>query len=108
MKRVRTRLTLLAAIRVAVGVILFCVIYAKLVGKSDLASTATVVSLLIFLWAEALFGGETETAIEAVNLRVDQHAGHDIRQDARLDAIERILAMKFDDTPPHGIPIVKP
>lgn len=107
MKRARLRFTILAAIRFAVGVVIASVIYDKFVGDSDMAEAVTILALLFFLAFEALYPGEVETAIEAVNLRVDSQTHIDTRQDARLEALERFVLGRIDDTPPHGMPVIR-
>jgi hypothetical protein len=100
MKRLRQRLTLLAAIRLAVGVIVACVLYDRVVGKSTLAGAGAIVGLLIFLVADGWFAGETETAIETANARIDELVRHGTRRDARIAALER----KSGTAPPSRSP----
>jgi xanthosine utilization system XapX-like protein len=61
---------------VSLGVFLFGVIYAIVVGKNDAVGLAAFVGILAFLVGLYWFVVEVNLAIEAVNLRVDRLAGH--------------------------------
>lgn len=110
MKRTRQRLSLLAAIRLSIGLVLFAVIWEIVKGKSDATSGLAFIGLLIFLVSEAWFSGEANLAVDAVNARVDDQIRHDMARDARIAALERRLGVDLDprDTPPHGIPVYRP
>lgn len=71
MKRLRRRLSFLTAIWIAVGIMLFAVIWAAVAGKSGATDGVFGVGMLLFFVSGALFAGEVNLAIEAVNLRVD-------------------------------------
>lgn len=86
MKRVRRRISLLAAIRIAVGMVLFAVIWELISGKNDATGGVAFLGLLLYLVAEAWFSGESNVAIEAVNVRID---GELIRNDGQDDLIAR-------------------
>jgi xanthosine utilization system XapX-like protein len=75
-KRLRSRRFVSALLLVSLGVFLFGVIYAIVVGKNDAVGLAAFVGILAFLVGLYWFVVEVNLAIEAVNLRVDRLAGH--------------------------------
>lgn len=77
MKRLQARTSALTVVWVGVGIVLFAVLWALIKGGSPATSGVAGVGLLLFMVAGAVYGGEVNLAIKAVNLRVDDCIQHD-------------------------------
>jgi hypothetical protein len=102
----RRRVSLVAVIRLSIGMVLFGVLWTLIVGRSREVGGVALAGLLLFLVFEAWYAGEMNLANSATNARIDPLVPlasevEDLRREA-AELRRMVGAPARDDAPPRG------